>query len=204
MGSFLQTRTMDRLAFSLSVFIWGWAHLSSTEGVASCAWGCTPIKSCAVIYSDLVTAKIAKETQEDKKVDKIISLIRGYTCDDKAQKVCCPAYMGQLNNTITRTVDHVYAVTMDTIMIRSSMEESRWINTEAFFWREKSCFPMLDYQVDLDHHDEERGEERLEETRMVLAGTLTVEDVRCLSVWAGDREVGYAHLAWAMRTPKDG
>ena len=36
----------------------------------------------------------------------------------------------------------------------------------------------LDYQVDLDYSNVEGGEGRLEETRMVLPGTLTVEDVR--------------------------
>ena len=51
--------------------------------------------------------------------------------------------MGQFNNTITDTVNIVYAINRDTIMIRSSMEESRWLNTEAFFWTEESCFPML-------------------------------------------------------------
>ena len=51
--------------------------------------------------------------------------------------------MGQFNNTITNSVNYVYAINRDTIMIRSSMEESRWINTEAFFWREESCFPMF-------------------------------------------------------------
>eukprot|EP00090_Calanus_glacialis_P001598 TRINITY_DN11160_c0_g1_i6.p1 TRINITY_DN11160_c0_g1~~TRINITY_DN11160_c0_g1_i6.p1 ORF type:complete len:197 (-),score=60.21 TRINITY_DN11160_c0_g1_i6:99-689(-) len=196
---------MNRLALSLSVLMWGLGgQLSLTEGVVSCPWGCSPIKSCAVIYSDLVTAKIAKEKQQDRKVDKIISLIRGYTCDDKAEQVCCPTYMGQFNNTITNTVNIVYAVNRDTIVIRSSMEESRWINTEAFFWREESCFPRLDYQADLDYNDVEGGEERLEEKRMVLPGSLTVEDVRCMSVWDGNREVGYAHLAWAKRTPKNG
>ena len=96
-----------------------------------------------MIYSDLVTAKIAKEKQEDRKVDKIISIIRGYTCDDKAEQVCCPEYMGQFNNTITNTVNMVYAINKNTIMIRSSMEESRWFNTEAFFWREEFCFPRM-------------------------------------------------------------
>ena len=51
--------------------------------------------------------------------------------------------MGQFNNTISNTVNVVYAIIRATIVIRSSMEESRWINTEAFFWREESCFPML-------------------------------------------------------------
>ena len=118
-------------------------YVVTFAGVVSCSWGCTPIKSCAVIYSDLVTAKIAKEKHQDRKVDKSISIIRGYTCHDKAEQVCCPEYMGQFNNTITNTVNIVYAIKRDTIVIRSSMEESRWINTEAFFWREKSCFPRI-------------------------------------------------------------
>ena len=40
----------------------------------------------------------------------------------------------------------------------------------------------LDYRVDLDYNNEEGGEERVEETRMVLPGTLTVEDVRYVGV----------------------
>ena len=127
----------------------------------SCSWDCTPIKECKVIYRDLVAAKIAREKQENWKVEKIIrwelelshhwesfyfllsSLIRGYTCDQKAEQVCCPEFMGQFNNTLTNTVNMVYAINSDTIVIRSSMEHSSWSNTETFFWREKSCFPSL-------------------------------------------------------------
>jgi hypothetical protein len=36
----------------------------------------------------------------------------------------------------------------------------------------------LDYRVDLDYNNVEGGEERVEETRMVLPGALNVEDVR--------------------------
>jgi hypothetical protein len=51
--------------------------------------------------------------------------------------------MGQFKNTNSNSVILVYAINRDTIVIRSSMEESQWINTEAFFWREESCFPRL-------------------------------------------------------------
>ena len=47
-------------------------YVVTFAGVVFCSWGCTPIKSCAVIYTDLVTAKIAKEKQQLRKVDKII------------------------------------------------------------------------------------------------------------------------------------
>ena len=38
----------------------------------SCSWGCLPIKECRVIYRDLITAKVAREKQQDTKVEKII------------------------------------------------------------------------------------------------------------------------------------
>ena len=73
----------------------------------------------------------------------IISLVRGYVCDDKVEYVCCPKYMGHFINNITNMVNTVYAINMDTIMVRSNMEESRWSSTETFFWRDESCFPWL-------------------------------------------------------------
>ena len=184
-------------------------------GGVSCSWGCTPIKECKVIYQDLVTAKIAREKQQNWKVDKIIrqeteqslfvkrrvklfilchfSLIRGYTCDNKAEQVCCPQYMGQFNNTITKTTNMIYAINKDTLVIRSNMEKSRWINTETFFWRDETCFPLLGMfcaahfissncqpypRIDLDYNDFEADEESFDEIRLVLPGTLSVEDIR--------------------------
>ena len=41
------------------------------DGV-SCSLGCLAIKECRVIYRDLITAKVAREKQQDKKVEKII------------------------------------------------------------------------------------------------------------------------------------
>ena len=96
-----------------------------------------------MIYIDLITAKLAREKQQNKKVEKIISLVREYVCDDNAEYVCCPKYMGQFNNNITNMVNTVYAINRDTVMVRSNMEEKRWISTEAFFWRDESCFPWL-------------------------------------------------------------
>jgi len=145
--TFLQVESMDRQGRTV---MWVLAFLiifGTTKSFAlasgSCSWDCTPIKECKVIYRDLVAAKIAREKQENWKVEKIISLIRGYTCDQKAEQVCCPEFMGQFNNTLTNTVNMVYAINSDTIVIRSSMEHSSWSNTETFFWREKSCFPSL-------------------------------------------------------------
>jgi len=174
------------------------------SALETCSWGCTPIKECKVIYRDLVAAKIARENQENWKVDKIISLIRGYTCDQKAEQVCCPEFMGQFNNSITNTINMVFAINRDTLVIRNNMEQSTWSNAETFFWREETCFPFLEYKVDLEFNDLETEDDNFEEERMVLPGTLTVEDIRCMSVWSGDTEVGYAHLAWPRRTPKDG
>merc|ERR1712002_543991 len=170
----------------------------------SCSWDCSPIKECRVIYRDLVAAKIAREKQENWKVDKIISLIRGYTCDQKAEQVCCPEFMGQFNNSITNTINMVFAINRDTLVIRNNMEHSTWSNAETFFWREETCFPSLEYKVDLEFNDLETEDDNFEEERLVLPGTLTVEDIRCMSVWSGDTEVGFAHLAWPRRTPKDG
>jgi len=84
------------------------------------------------------------------------------------------------------------------------MEESKWNNVEAFFWREESCFPWLEYKVELDYNDVDEDDESFEETRMLLPGTLTVEDIRCMSIWSLDTEVGYTHLAWPRRLPKAG
>jgi hypothetical protein len=152
-----------------------------------------------VIYIDLITAKLAREKQQNKKVEKIISLVREYVCDDKAEYVCCPKYMGQFINNITNMVNTVYAINRDTVMVRSNIEEKRWINTEALFWRDESCFPWLgkicychptfhtihsDYKSDLDldtdlnSNDVDGDDENLEETRILLPGTLTVEDIR--------------------------
>jgi len=206
--TFLQVESMDRQGRTV---MWVLAFLiifGTTKSFAlasgSCSWDCTPIKECKVIYRDLVAAKIAREKQENWKVEKIISLIRGYTCDQKAEQVCCPEFMGQFNNTLTNTVNMVYAINSDTIVIRSSMEHSSWSNTETFFWREKSCFPSLEYKVDLEFNDLETEEENFEEEKMVLPATLSVEDIRCMSVWTGDTEVGSAHLSWPRRTPKAG
>merc|ERR1711892_921672 len=197
MGSFLQASKMDGLGAKLCVFIFiSLDMMILAKGSVSCSWGCTPIKECKVIYQDLVTAKIAREKQQNWKVDKIISLIRGYTCDNKAEQVCCPQYMGQFNNTITKTTNMIYAINKDTLVIRSNMEKSRWINTETFFWRDETCFPLLEYQVDLDYNDVEADEESFDEISLVLPGTLSLEDIRCLSVWDGDTEVGSAFLAW--------
>ena len=123
------------------------------------------------------------------------SLVRGYICDEKAEQVCCPEYMGQFNNTITNTVNTIYAINRDTIMVRSNIEQSRWRNIEAFFWRNESCFPWLgrfyicnlschlptlisEYQEQLDYNDIDEDDDSFEETKMLLPGTLTVEDIR--------------------------
>ena len=134
--------------FALSCFVvlpWQYSSdsLTNIAGGVSCSCGCLPIKECKVIYIDLITAKLAREKQQNKKVEKIISLVREYVCDDNAEYVCCPKYMGQFINNITNMVNTVYAINMDTIMVRSNMEESRWSSTETFFWRDESCFLWL-------------------------------------------------------------
>ena len=74
------------------------------------------------------------------------------------------------------------------------MEQSTWSNAETFFWREETCFPSLglffffllrdfdffiaEYKVDLEFNDLETEDDNFEEERMVLPGTLTVEDIR--------------------------
>ena len=97
-----------------------------------------------MIYRDLITAKIAREKKEDSKVDKIIrlevyqvyrfhsqcSLVRAYTCDDKAEMVCCPEYIGQFNNSITKKSSIVYAVDWETVVIRSKSNDDIWTASE--------------------------------------------------------------------------
>ena len=38
----------------------------------SCDWECSPIKSCGVIYSDLVIAKEARQNQDTQLLNKVI------------------------------------------------------------------------------------------------------------------------------------
>ena len=69
--SFISTVRMSGLVVTLWVITVCMVWSVRGEGV-SCSWGCLPIKECRVIYRDLITAKVAREKQQDKKVDKII------------------------------------------------------------------------------------------------------------------------------------
>ena len=70
--SFLSAGRMYRLVVTaVTVMTVCMVWMVRGEGV-SCSWGCLPIKECKVIYRDLITAKVAREKQQDKKVEKII------------------------------------------------------------------------------------------------------------------------------------
>ena len=69
--SFLSAVIMSRQVVTAWVITVSMVWMVRGDGV-SCSWGRLPIKECRVIYRDLITAKVAREKQQDKKVEKII------------------------------------------------------------------------------------------------------------------------------------
>jgi len=192
-----------------------------TRLIGACPWGCSPIKQCDLIFRDLLTAKGARDRGEDALVDKIVRLVRQYICDDRAEQVCCPEFLGTFNNSVTRATEPVYAVSSDTIVVRSRTEPVGWSDAEAFFWKEEACFPgrhtrwrkgpipaLKDLEVERDRSGlelnllEETSE--VEELHLKLPPLFDVHDLRCLSVWEGDSELGAAFLRFPTRVPKIG
>merc|ERR1712002_1016203 len=107
-----------------------------------CPWGCIPIKQCDLIFRDLVTANTARERGRVDVVDKIVGLVRQYICDERAEQVCCPEFIGTFNNSLTLAGEAVYAVDRNTIALRTKWPPEGWQGTEAFFWRRgnEDCF----------------------------------------------------------------
>jgi len=192
-----------------------------TRLIGACPWGCSPIKQCDLIFRDLLTAKGARDRGEDALVDKIVRLVRQYICDDRAEQVCCPEFLGTFNNSVTRATEPVYAVSSDTIVVRSKTEPVGWSSAEAFFWKEEACFPgrhtrwrkgpipaLNDLEIERDRSGlelnllEETSE--VEELHLKLPPLFDVHDLRCLSVWEGDSELGAAFLRFPTRVPKIG
>jgi len=109
----------------------------------------------------------------------------------------------------------------DTIVVRSRTEPVGWSDAEAFFWKEEACFPgrhtrwrkgpipaLKDLEVERDRSGlelnllEETSE--VEELHLKLPPLFDVHDLRCLSVWEGDSELGAAFLRFPTRVPKIG
>jgi len=189
--------------------------------IGTCPWGCTPIKQCDLIFRDLLMAKGARDRGQDALVDKIVRLVRQYICDDRAEQVCCPEFLGTFNNSVTRATEPVYAVNSDTIVVRSKAEPVGWADAEAFFWREEACFPgrntrwkkgpipaLKDLEMERDRSGLELNlveeAEEVEELHLKLPPRLSVQELRCLSVWEGDSELGAAFLRFPTRVPKIG
>merc|ERR1719167_605730 len=109
-------------------------NVSDINGI--CPWSCEPIKSCKTVYKHLVAAKIARDNNQQDKVEEIIRIVRGYVCDEKAENVCCPKLLGKIINSATNSTSDVYAENLDT-----------------FFWRHEDCFPWLSVKEENKHFE---------------------------------------------------
>ena len=54
---------------SLILFV---AFLKTIAASSDCDWECSPIKTCDIIFDDLVAAKFARESQNDLVLNKVI------------------------------------------------------------------------------------------------------------------------------------
>ena len=110
--------------------------------------------------------------------------------------MCCPVMMGRM----PRTETPVYAINNSSLLIRTE-DTARWDNAEAFFWREETCFPWLDYNEN-EIGDTGKADKDIEgfsgEVIFPLPPSLTVQDTKCFSVWSGNTEIGFAHLKWPV------
>jgi len=198
--------------------LWVWCLLVFLGTVSGrlpgseCPWGCIPIKQCEVIFRDLVTAKTAREKGQHHVVDKVVGLVRQYICDDLAEQVCCPEYLGNFNNSQTRAAEAVYAVDSGTIVVRSRWEPQAWAGptAEAFFWRnnqsEQECFHGRTFRpgFNLNLLFDVFPESDIEELEIELPSSMSIKDVSCVSVWEGDTELGAAFLRFPDKDTKDG
>jgi len=166
----------------------------SSSGGEGCDWQCTPITECPMVFRDLVRAKIARQNENKEVLNKVISGVRNYLCDSRAETVCCPVMLGRT----FRTETAVYAVNNNTVILKTG-DKDYWANREVFFWREETCFPWLDYSENhLGDIEKENAEELEEEVRFALPPGLTVYQSKCLSVWSDNQEIGFAFLKWPL------
>jgi len=167
---------------------------NSSSGGEGCDWQCTPITECPMVFRDLVWAKIARQNENKEVLNKVISGVRNYLCDSRAETVCCPVMLGRT----FRTETAVYAVNNNTVILKTG-DKDYWANREVFFWREETCFPWLDYSENhLGDIEKENAEELEEEVRFALPPGLTVYQSKCLSVWSDNQEIGFAFLKWPL------
>jgi len=166
---------------------------------------CIPLSECPVLKKDLERVW-AEEDEGEEEVKRLI-------CDDN-YNVCCPVYMGGFQTILGGGPGEdgsVFAVNNSAVQIRIRKDEWNHSDLEAFFWKDANCFPSIEYGQEIlfpdlrdldvrreeDLDTKENVDHNLDEDKIItlrLPSTVTVQELRCLSVWNGEEELGFGQF----------